>query len=94
MDPGGKCVYLYGLFLVTLDRRQGRHPTTIRFTDQEVIPMFARECTECGKRMLVFPSQILGLKNTGIDVELTYECWCGAAQTCHMDPKGNLVLAA
>ena len=56
--------------------------------------MFARECTECNKRMLIFPSQILGLKNTGEDLELTYECWCGAPQTCRMDARGNLVLAA
>jgi hypothetical protein len=56
--------------------------------------MFARECTECGKRMLIFPSQITGLTNTGEDLELTYECWCGAAQTCHLDARGNLVLAA
>ena len=68
--------------------------TPIIPTPQEVTPIFARECTECGKRMLIFPSQILGLKNTGTDVELTYECWCGATQTCRMDPKGNLVLAA
>jgi hypothetical protein len=44
--------------------------------------------------MLIFPSQILGLKTLDTDVELTYECWCGAVQTCRMDPKGNLVLAA
>lgn len=56
--------------------------------------MFARECTECGKRMLVFPSQIIALKEAGPAVELTYECWCGAVQTCQMDGRGNLVLAA
>jgi len=56
--------------------------------------MFARECTECGKRMLVFPSQVLRRTSTGVGIELSYECWCGAVQSCHMDAKGNLVLAA
>lgn len=56
--------------------------------------MFARECTECGKRMLIFPSQITAIDSTGADLALTYQCWCGADQTCHMDARGNLVLAA
>jgi len=56
--------------------------------------MFARECTECRKRMLIFPSQIVALKTTEESVELTYECWCGAKQTCELDARGNLRLAA
>lgn len=56
--------------------------------------MFARECTDCGKRMLIFPSQITGMTNTGDSLEVTYQCWCGSTQACEIDAKGNLVLAA
>lgn len=56
--------------------------------------MFARECTHCNKRMLVFPSQITGMSHTGEALEVSYECWCGATQTCELDATGNLRLAA
>ena len=44
--------------------------------------MFDNICTACGKRQLIFPSQITGMINHdhgGISVD--YTCWCGADQT-------------
>jgi hypothetical protein len=43
--------------------------------------MFDNECTECGKRQLIFPSQITSISNTGSGISVAYTCWCGADQT-------------
>ena len=43
--------------------------------------MFANTCTSCGKRQLIFPSQITSLANTERGIEVAYTCWCGASQT-------------
>ena len=42
--------------------------------------MFDNECTACGKRQLIFPSQITGLANTDAGIVVGYTCWCGADQ--------------
>ena len=43
--------------------------------------MFDHQCTECGKRQLVFPSQVTSLANTAEGIVVTHTCWCGAEQT-------------
>ena len=43
--------------------------------------MFDNECTACGKRQLIFPSQITGIANTDAGIVVGYTCWCGADQT-------------
>ncbi len=43
--------------------------------------MFANTCTSCGKRQLIFPSQVTSLANTERGIEVAYTCWCGAEQT-------------
>ena len=43
--------------------------------------MFDHFCTECGKRQLVFPSQVTSLVNTDAGIVVTHTCWCGAEQT-------------
>ncbi len=42
--------------------------------------MFDHQCTECGKRQLVFPSQVTSLTNTDSGIRVTHTCWCGAEQ--------------
>lgn len=43
--------------------------------------MFDNECTACGKRQLIFPSQISAITNTEAGIVVGYTCWCGAHQT-------------
>jgi hypothetical protein len=43
--------------------------------------MFDNECTVCGKRQLIFPSQIAAIANTDAGIVVSYTCWCGADQT-------------
>jgi hypothetical protein len=43
--------------------------------------MFADTCTTCGKRQLIFPSQVTSLVNTERGIAVAYTCWCGAEQT-------------
>ena len=43
--------------------------------------MFDHQCTECGKRQLIFPSQVTSLANTAEGIVVTHTCWCGASQT-------------
>ncbi|MEP6817338.1 MAG: hypothetical protein ABI873_17495 [Marmoricola sp.] len=43
--------------------------------------MFDKQCTECGKRQLIFPSQITSVSNTEAGISVAYTCWCGSAQT-------------
>jgi hypothetical protein len=43
--------------------------------------MFDHHCTECGKRQLIFPSQVTSLMNTDHGILVAFTCWCGAAQT-------------
>lgn len=43
--------------------------------------MFDNQCTACGKRQLIFPSQITSVSNTESGISVAYTCWCGAAQT-------------
>ncbi|UAL29439.1 hypothetical protein K8W59_17035 [Nocardioides rotundus] len=42
--------------------------------------MFDNTCTACGKRQLIFPSQITGMTNHSRGITVTYVCWCGADQ--------------
>jgi hypothetical protein len=42
--------------------------------------MFDNECTVCGKRQLIFPSQIQAITNTDAGIVVAYTCWCGAEQ--------------
>ena len=42
--------------------------------------MFDNECTVCGKRQLIFPSQVTGLANTDDGIVVAFTCWCGADQ--------------
>ena len=43
--------------------------------------MFAHDCSSCGKRQLIFVSQVTSLVNTDHGIEVGFTCWCGAAQT-------------
>jgi hypothetical protein len=43
--------------------------------------MFAQHCTDCDRRMLVFPGQIREVAHTGHGFLVTYTCWCGSTQT-------------
>ena len=43
--------------------------------------MFDHQCTECGKRQLIFPSQVTSLVNTDHGIIVAFTCWCGAEQT-------------
>jgi hypothetical protein len=42
--------------------------------------MFARHCTSCDKRQLIFPSAITGMVKLAEGHAVTYTCWCGADQ--------------
>jgi hypothetical protein len=42
--------------------------------------MFAHDCSSCGKRQLVFVSQVTSLVNTDHGIVLRFRCWCGAEQ--------------
>ena len=48
---------------------------------REVPPMFDHHCTDCGKRQLIFPSQITSMNNTDHGIIVAFRCWCGAEQT-------------
>jgi hypothetical protein len=48
---------------------------------REVTPMFDHHCTACGKRQLIFPSQITSMDNTDHGIVVSFRCWCGADQT-------------
>ena len=43
--------------------------------------MFDHNCTACGKRQLIFPSQVTSLVNTEHGIVVSFECWCGAEQS-------------
>jgi len=43
--------------------------------------MFDHECTSCGKRRLVFPSQVTSVTNSHAGIVVAYSCWCGSDQT-------------
>lgn len=44
--------------------------------------MFENNCQVCAKRVLIFPSQVTSLANTGDGlIEVTFTCWCGTEQT-------------
>lgn len=43
--------------------------------------MFAHDCTACGKRQLIFTSQVTSLVNTPQGILVAHTCWCGAEQT-------------
>ncbi|MGH8826554.1 MAG: hypothetical protein ACRDVZ_02925 [Jiangellaceae bacterium] len=40
--------------------------------------MFDAHCTECNKRMLIFPGQIKRMVNDQNGIVVFYQCWCGA----------------
>ncbi len=44
-------------------------------------PMFDHHCTACGKRQLIFPTQIASMDNTDHGIVVSFQCWCGADQT-------------
>ena len=43
--------------------------------------MFDHNCTACGKRQLIFPSQITSMDNNEQGIVVAFRCWCGADQT-------------
>lgn len=43
--------------------------------------MFDFCCPECGKRQLIFPSQIKHLVNDDHGIAIIFACWCGALGT-------------
>jgi len=43
--------------------------------------MFDHNCTACGKRQLIFPSQVASVTNTTGGIVVEFTCWCGADQT-------------
>ena len=43
--------------------------------------MFDHNCTDCGKRQLIFPSQIAAMTNTDHGIVVEFRCWCGTDQT-------------
>ena len=43
--------------------------------------MFDHECSACGKRQLIFASQVTSVTNTDEGIVVTHTCWCGADQT-------------
>jgi hypothetical protein len=43
--------------------------------------MFDHKCTACGKRQLIFSSQVTSLVNTADGIVVSHTCWCGAEQT-------------
>ena len=51
--------------------------------------MFDHHCTACGKRQLIFPSQITSMDNTEHGIVVAFRCWCGADQTMRHRPQGR-----
>lgn len=51
--------------------------------------MFARHCSACTRRQLIFPSQITELVNTEHGIEVHYRCWCGAPQALLTGKKAS-----
>ena len=43
--------------------------------------MFDHECTSCGKRQLIFPSQVTSVTNSDAGIVVRFGCWCGSEQT-------------
>ena len=43
--------------------------------------MFDHTCTECERRLVIFPSQVTSLANTDPAIIVAFTCWCGAEQT-------------
>jgi hypothetical protein len=43
--------------------------------------MSDHDCTACGKRQLIFPTQVTSLTNTESGIIVGFTCWCGADQT-------------
>lgn len=43
--------------------------------------MFTHHCSACDRRMLIFPSQILSVREHADGLAYQLECWCGAEQT-------------
>jgi hypothetical protein len=41
------------------------------------LPMFDHHCPACGKRQLLFPSQITGIVNDEQGIVVLLTCWCG-----------------
>ena len=42
--------------------------------------MFDHVCAACGKRHLIFPSQVTRLDNTDHGIVVEFDCWCGSPQ--------------
>ena len=42
--------------------------------------MFDHECTSCGKRQLIFPTQVTSVTNSDSGIVVGFSCWCGADQ--------------
>lgn len=49
--------------------------------------MFVNDCNTCGKRQLVFPSQITAIDGTSEGTVVSYTCWCGASAQWHVDAR-------
>ena len=43
--------------------------------------MFDHKCTACGKRQLIFPTQVASMTNTTDGIVVAFTCWCGADQS-------------
>jgi len=43
--------------------------------------MFDHNCSACGQRQLIFPSQVTSVTNTGEGIVVEFACWCGAGQS-------------
>ena len=67
MDQNGKRGYPLTLARPTMEGKEA--------------PMFTHHCTACGRRELIFPSQVVGLENTDQGIVVRFACWCDAEQT-------------
>ena len=43
--------------------------------------MFARRCSACARKQLVFADQVTEVVNTSVGILVRYTCWCGSEQS-------------
>jgi hypothetical protein len=56
--------------------------------------MFDHECTSCGKRQLIFPTQVTSVINTESGIVVRFSCWCGSDQSWVTGRRRDRVAAA
>ena len=56
--------------------------------------MFDHECTSCGKRQLIFPTQVTSVTNVDAGIVVRFGCWCGADQVWVTGRRRTPVAAA